>query len=279
MTQDEPRAVTFATRKGGVGKTALSINVADRLASMGRNVLLVDADPAGNATEGVGLEEYYRSDTHLGKFLYQQADEDVGFTDIIHETGHGFDAIPSNEDLGQYERMIDSDDRFAILCIEEQLRKPLLGDVYDFIVIDSPAATGSLMSDAALVGAPNVMVPMVPGEESVRGFEQMMQQQIAKLRQNRDVDILALIPNMCRNNNELDRLIHLINDSFPEYVPGFARESMLETSPGPGVRERISFKRAWREGVPLSKYEPENDMIERLDELAEIVVRGGVTDE
>ena len=279
MDAEEPRAVTFATRKGGVGKTALSINVADQLANRGYDVLLIDADPAGNATEGVGLEETYRADDHLGKFLYKQSDEDLGFTDIIYETGHGFDAIPSNQDLGQYERMIDSDDRFAILCIEEQIREPLLGEVYDYIVIDSPAATGSLMSDAALVGAPNVMVPMVPGEESVRGFEQMMEQQISKLRENRDVRILALIPNLCRNNNELTRLVDLINDSFPEYVPSFARTEMLETSPGPGVRERIAFKRAWREGVPLSTYEPDNDMLERLDELAGIVVRGGVRDE
>lgn len=275
----ESRAVTFATRKGGVGKTALSINVADRLAARGHDVLLIDADPAGNATEGVGLQEAYTSDAHLGKFLYKQSDAHLSLADVVRETSHGFDVVPSHQELGKYERMIDSDDRFAILCIEEQIREPLLGEVYDYIVVDSPAATGSLMSDAALVGAPNVVVPMVPGEESVRGFEQMMRQQITKLRENRDVEILALVPNMCRNSNELTRLVTLINESFSEYVPSFARAEMLDTSPGPGIRERIAFKRAWREGVPLSTYDPDNDMLPRLDELAAVVVRGGVDGE
>jgi chromosome partitioning protein len=273
-TDHSPRCVTISNRKGGVGKTALAINIADRLADRGHGVLLVDADPAGHATEGVGLRDAYTDEVHIGQYLAEE--DSVTLGDVIRPTDHDFDVVTSHRDLGRYATQIDSEDRFAILCLEQRLVEPLLGDEYDYIVVDSPAASGSLLADATLVAAGNVIVPMEPGEESIRGFEQMMQQQIAPIRENREVNILALVPNHCRSDNELKRLVEQINEHFPEYTPRFAHTEMLETSPGAGIRERIAIKRAWRDGVPLSKFDPDNDMLGRFDELATVVERGGV---
>lgn len=274
-SEGEPRAVAFAMNKGGVGKTVLSINVADRLAARGHRVLLIDADPAGNATEGIGLQSAYTGGAHFGQYLADDDEyDDVGFEDIIVETDW-FDVMPAHEDLGRSQNVLDSD-RMAVTYLGEKIVTPLLSDVYDYILIDTEASGDSLFMDSAIWAAQNVMVPLIPSEESVRGFESLMENQLANVRTQRDVNVLALVPNMCRSNNELKRLVTNLSQNFPEYVPSFGQEQMLDTSPGPGIRQRIAIKRAWREGVPLSVYEPESDMTERFDELAEIIERGGV---
>jgi chromosome partitioning protein len=274
-SEGEPRAVAFAMNKGGVGKTVLSINVADRLAARGHRVLLIDADPAGNATEGIGLQSAYTDGAHFGQFLAEDEEyDDVGFDDIIVETDW-FDVMPSHEDLGRAQNVLDSD-RMAVTYLDEKIVTPLLSDVYDYILIDTEASGDSLFMDGAIWAAQHVMVPLIPSEESVRGFESLMDNQLANVRTQRDVDVLALVPNMCRSDNELKRLVGNLSQNFPEYTPAFAHEEMLDTSPGPGIRQRVAIKRAWREGVPLSVYDPESDMIERLDELAAIIERGGI---
>lgn len=273
----EPRAVTFALRKGGVGKTVLSINTAERLAARGHKVLLMDADSQGHATEGVGLREVYDADVHVGDYL-------LGDIDDVHEVIHStkwFDVLPSNAKLGKAQSDIEDEDPFAILSIKKKIVDELLGDEYDFILIDSPATGDPLFSDAALVGAQNVIVPMHGAESSVRGVEQMFNQQIQRIRENMDLNVLALVPNDCTQDNELKRMLKQLNKHFREKTPWFARMEMWGTTPGPGIRHRVQFSRSWRNGVPLAEFDPRNDMLVRLDELADIVERGDVgnTDE
>jgi chromosome partitioning protein len=270
-----PRAVAFAMNKGGVGKTILSINVADRLAARNHDVLLIDTDPAGNATEGVGLADAYHEGAHFGQLLSEDDEHtDVELSDVIEKTDW-FDVMPSHDDLARMQNILD-DDRHAISYLEQKVVEPLLGEVYDYILIDTEAASDSLFMDGAIWAAQNLMVPLVPSEESVRGFESLLTGQIADARRHRDIGILALVPNICRSDNELKRLVTEITENFPEYTPAFAHKEMLNTSPGPGIRERIAIKRAWREGVPLAEYDPENDQIERFDQLAAIVEQGGI---
>lgn len=109
----------------------------------------------------------------------------------------------------------------------------------------------------------------------------MFTQQIQPLRQEFDLTILAIVPNDLSGDNEERRIIgDLENSSFAKHLPAFARSTHFDQngSPGPGLRERIAFRRAYREGKPLAQYDPENDMLERLDELAVIVEQGGVAD-
>ena len=269
------RGMAFAMNKGGVGKTVLSINVADRLAARDHEVLLIDTDPAGNATEGVGLGDAYHEGAHFAQLLSNDEEHaDVGYADVIEET-EWFDVMPSHEDLARAQNVLD-DERMAVTYIEQDIVEPLLGEVYDYIIVDTEAASDSLFMDGAIWATQNLMVPLIPSEESVRGFESLMNNQIANVRAHREVNVLALVPNLCRSDNELERLVKQMNENFPNYTPSFARTEMLDTSPGPGIRERVAFKRAWREGVPLSEYEPDNDMIERLDELATVIERGDV---
>lgn len=274
MTSNNPqsRAVSVALQKGGVGKTTLAINLTDRLADRGHRVLLVDLDQQGNATEGVGLADYYTADTHLGHLL--ENEHSVEFSDIVHSV-HGFDVLPANKDYDDLEDTIRTTS-FAELWLRRQLVDQYLDDPYDYIIFDSPPNLGPL-SDASLVASRNVVIPLLMSEPSVSGFERMYTQQIQPLRNEFDINILAIVPNILSGDNEERRIIGDLEDSqFGALLPPFARSSQFNESPGPGIRSRIAFKRAYREGEPLAKFDPENDMIPRLDDLATIVENGGI---
>lgn len=273
-TQAQPRAVSVALQKGGVGKTTLAINIAERLQARGHRVLLVDLDQQGNATEGVGLRDAYDADVHLGDVLGDNAPATLD--DVIRET-EWFDVIPAHRDFDALEDRIRTT-TFAETWVRKQVVDELLGDRYDYIVIDSPPNLGAL-SDASLIASQNVVIPLQMSEPSISGMERMVEDQIAPLREQLDIDILALVPNRLEGDNEERRIIDDIETSpFAEHLPAFARSEHFDDpdSPGPGVRKRISFRRAWREGEPLAAFDPDCDQLERLDALAAIVERGGV---
>lgn len=274
---NETNAVSVALQKGGVGKTTIAINLAERLADRGHKVLLVDLDQQGNATEGVGLADAYEDDIHLGHVL----DEDDATTaaDVIRSAAGttDFDVLPGHRDLDTVADTIRNT-RFAELWVRRRIVEPLAEDPYDYVVVDSPPNLGPL-SDASLIATQNVIVPLQMSEPSVSGFERMYKQQIAPIDREVGIDIAAIVPNKLSGDNEERRIIGDLEDSeFGQYLPTFARSERFDESPGPGIRERIGFKRAWREGVPLASYDPDNDMLDRLDDLAAIVENGGVTD-
>ncbi|GGL39814.1 chromosome partitioning protein ParA [Halarchaeum grantii] len=270
----EPRAVTVALQKGGVGKTTVAINVAERLDARGHDVLLVDLDQQGNATEGVGLEEYYEADANLGDVW--DADSDVEIHDLIRHT-EWMDVIPSHRDLDEVENQLRTS-AYGVTRVRNYIIDPLLGDEYDYIIIDSPPSIGPL-SDSALVGTEHVLVPLKMREASISGFQRMVEQQLQPLRNEGgiDVHVLALVPNILEGDGEEKRIIRDIEDSpWADRLPKFARSEQFDESPGPGLRKRVAFGRAYREGKPLAAYDPENDQLPRLDELADIVERGDV---
>lgn len=271
-----PRAVSVALQKGGVGKTTVAINLAERLANRSNDVLLVDLDQQGNATEGVGLADAYQNDVHIGHVLEDNSDTTLG--DVIRDAGP-FDVLPANEDLDSVENSIRSA-TFGELWIRNEIIDPVLEDTYDYVVVDSPPNLGPL-ADASLISTQNVIVPLRMSEPSVSGFERMYTQQITPIRKEIDLDIMAIVPNALSGDNEEKRIIGNLEESeFGKYLPEFARTDHFDEpdSPGPGLRERIAFRRAWREGVPLAEYDPESDMLDRLDALAGVVERGGVVD-
>lgn len=270
------RAVSVALQKGGVGKTTVAINLADRLAARGRDVLLVDLDQQGNATEGVGLDEAYEAEPHLGHVL--DADHEATLSDVVQRAS-GFDVVPAHADLDEVADQIRNNS-FGELWVRRRIVEPALEEAYDHVVIDSPPNLGPL-ADASLIASQNVVVPLRMSEPSVSGFERMYTQQILPIRKEIDLDILAIVPNALSGDNEERRIIDDLEGSeFAEFLPAFGRSDHFDdpNSPGPGIRERIAFRRAWREGVPLAEYDPDSDMIERLDELAAVVENGGTTD-
>ena len=146
------RIVAVANQKGGVGKTTTAINLAASVASHGHRVLLVDFDPQGNASSGVG---YPRDRVELS--IYDALLGDVALSDVVRPTEiPTLFVVPATTDLvGAEIELISVDRRERFLA--DALAT--LGDTYDYIVIDCPPSLG-LLTLNALVAAQGVVVPM-----------------------------------------------------------------------------------------------------------------------
>ncbi|WP_435101937.1 ParA family protein [Halarchaeum sp. P4] len=272
----EPRAVSVALQKGGVGKTTLAVNVAERLSSRGYDVLLVDLDQQGNATRAVGLEDAYTGETHIGHVIDDE--DDTGPHDVIRER-EWFDVLPAHEQLDAVESSIRNA-TFGELRVKHDVVEPLLGTEYDYVIVDTAPTIGPL-SDSSLVATQNVLVPLLMSQPSLSGLDRMTTQQLDPLRRELPIDVLGVIPNRLEGDNEERRVLSAVEASrFRDRLPAFGRSREFDDpdSPGPGIRKRVAFRRAWRDGLPLAVYDPDSDMVERLDAVADIVENGGVED-
>jgi chromosome partitioning protein len=136
--------IAICNQKGGVGKTALTINLGAALSEQDRKVLLIDLDPQGHLTEGVGVKDLYLKDTNT---LSEAITDHKGDGDrLIHHIPHEkFDIIPSNYQMALIEQKL-----FMTRNREHKLRELLddLSQQYDFVLIDCPPNLGNLTDNA-----------------------------------------------------------------------------------------------------------------------------------
>jgi chromosome partitioning protein len=160
------RVVAIANQKGGVGKTTTAVNLGASLAVAEQRVLLVDLDPQGNASTGVGLAP---GSAEHG--TYQVLLGELELADAIHPTElPGLDVVPSTPDLAAAElELVDGDDRMV------RLRNALadVRDRYDFIVVDCPPSLG-LLTLNSLAAADLVLVPLQCEYYALEGLSQLV---------------------------------------------------------------------------------------------------------
>ncbi|MFA4859018.1 MAG: AAA family ATPase [Candidatus Margulisiibacteriota bacterium] len=144
--------IATVNQKGGVGKTTTTVNLAAYLAAFGKRVLLIDIDPQGNATSGVGIDR-----TQISKCLYDVLTNDVPVAEIILKTKiSGLDLIPSTPRLaGADVELVNEPNR------EFKLKSALaaIQDQYEIIIIDCPPSL-SLLTVNALTAAHEVIIPI-----------------------------------------------------------------------------------------------------------------------
>jgi chromosome partitioning protein len=131
--------IAILNQKGGVGKTTTAINLGAYLARAGKSVLIIDFDPQGNATSGMGLDKHKIDSTSYEVLLgLEQADKAIHETDTV-----GLNILPTNENLAAAEiELVNRNDR------ELLLKEALANLNYDFILIDCPPALGLLTLNA-----------------------------------------------------------------------------------------------------------------------------------
>lgn len=160
------KAIAIFNQKGGVGKTTTAVNFAAGLADLGKRVLLVDNDPQGNLSSGVGINK-----TELEKTIYQVLINEIEIQDAIIPTRfENLDIVPGSIELAGAEiELIEFENREYLL--KSQLQK--IKDNYDYILVDCPPSLG-LLTINALVAVDSVIIPIQCEYYALEGVSQLV---------------------------------------------------------------------------------------------------------
>jgi len=218
------RIIAIANQKGGVGKTTTSVNLATALAACGRRVLLVDFDPQGNASTGLGIDEDDRAAN-----TYRLVTGEVTAKVAIQESNvAGLDIIVAVVDLSAAEIELTTIDRREFRLADAL--EPIAAD-YDYIIIDCPPSLG-LLTVNALCAAHSVLVPLQCEFYALEGLSQLMRT-IASVQGglNRQLAMQGIVLTMYDGRNKLSEQVandvrtHLGNLVYNTVIPRNVRIS------------------------------------------------------
>ncbi len=249
--------IAMCNQKGGVGKTTTTINLGAALVETGRKVLLVDFDPQGSLTVGLGFNAH-----ELEQSIYHVLmDRELALKDIMLETSiPGLDLIPSNIDLSAAEmRLVTEVGREQALA---RALHPILED-YDIILIDCQPSLG-LLTVNALTAAYGVLIPLECEYFALRGVA-LLKETIEKVRErtNFDLRIIGLLGTMYDGRTLHSReVIHTLVEGWGDAV--------FHTV----IRRTVKFSDATVAGEPITEYAPTSTGAEAYRQLArEVLVR------
>ena len=180
------RTIVVANQKGGVGKTTTAINLSASLAELGQKVLIIDMDPQGNATSGVGVEKEDTENTVYELLLGQCTIEECMIKDVYENLC----LLPSNINLAAAEiELIDIDEKEYILKKEVAKVK----DNFDFIIIDCPPSL-SMLTVNSMCASDTVLVPIQCEYYALEGLTQLMHTiNLVRERLNPDLEMEGVV--------------------------------------------------------------------------------------
>jgi chromosome partitioning protein len=251
----------FANQKGGVGKTANTINVGAALAEQGRRVLLVDFDPQGHLSEALGAGETADERTMRGWLLGEWRGDPHEMVARHREQLH---VLPTNVDMSLLERGL-----YQVNNRERRLAKLLehFEGEYDAALIDCAPSLG-VITDTALMAArrrdghrAGIVVPVEAEDSSIRALRLLLRQiGLLSMEMDIDLDVLGLVP------SRVDVRDGEIVASTLEAFRALGEPPVIAE-----IRKRTEVRRAWRERVSVLEYAPKSDVADWYRELAKVV--------
>lgn len=207
-----PQIISVVNQKGGVGKTTTAVNLAAGLAEAGKFVLLVDLDPQGNATSGLGIKHQ-----ELEEGLYQALTGAKRLHDIVQNTAHaGLRLAPATADLaGANVELVNVDGR-------EKKLADIISEVkhaYDYTIIDCPPSLG-LLTLNGLVAADHVLIPVQAEYYALEGLGQLLKTiELVKNNIKPELNVLGAVITMFDGRTRLsDEVMQELYKFFPSTI-------------------------------------------------------------
>lgn len=253
----QTKVLAIINQKGGVGKSTTAINLSAALGEMGKQVLLIDLDPQGNSSSGLGIEKSQVEHCVYDVLLNQTPVEDV----IIPDVCEGLDVIPATINLAGAEVELVSE-----MARENRLKEavgPLRGK-YDFIFVDCPPSLG-LLTVNALVAADKLLIPIQCEFYALEGVTKLLDSmKRVKGLLNPSLDIYGVLLTMYDGRTTLSRQV-------VDEVRSYFGKTVFDTL----VPRTVKLSEAPSYGLPITQYDPTGKGAQSYIELAkEVILRG-----
>ncbi len=254
------KIVSIANQKGGVGKTTTSINLSTILAKKGRKVLMIDADPQGNASSGVGID---RDEIELS--VYDILINDVQIEGVVKKTNiKNLDICPSNINLAGAEVELVS-----VMSREHRLKEKLdvIKDQYDYIIIDCPPSLG-LITLNAFTASNSVLIPVQCEYYALEGLGQLLNTiSLVKKHLNKDIEIEGALLTM------YDARTNLSNQVVKEVKKYFNNKVYKNVIP-----RNVKLSEAPSYGMPISIYDPRSKGAKSYEKFVKEFIKNNESD-
>lgn len=251
------RIIAIANQKGGVGKTTTSVNLSACLAHLGKKVLLIDTDPQGNATSGVGVNK-----GDVQQCIYDMLIDDAPLEEVIRPTKvENLHVIPATISLAGAEiELVSTISREVRLKHSIQETK----DMYDYIIIDCPPSLG-LLTINALTASDSIIIPVQCEYYALEGLSQLLSTiRLVQKHLNEQLMIDGVLLTMFDARTNLG--IQVI-----EEVKKYFQDKVYSTI----IPRNVRLSEAPSHGEPIIIYDPKSRGAEVYLELAKEVVRNG----
>ena len=259
------KIISLVNQKGGVGKTTTSINLSSSLAVLGKRVLLIDLDPQGNTTTGIGINK-----GEIDRSVYDVLTGDCSITEAMVKTKYNnLYVLPSSINLAGIDmELMEKSRNDTTYDKRRQLKKHLdmISDKFDFIIIDCPPSLG-LITTNALTASNSVMIPVQCEFYALEGITQLLNTIIlAQKNLNPNLEIKGVLLTMLDSRTNLGLEI-------VEEIRKYFKEKVYDTI----IPRLIRLSEAPSHGKPIIAYDPKSRGAEAYLNLAkEVISKNGI---